>query len=765
MTADEGDALVVDSGGDGEKVHETEAAKAVCGEDETSAREDDGTMLAQHNHQRISSSQPSASRIETVTTSYTTTVDGKPAVIHTTTTTTTITITETCEPVPPETANDPPEPQPPATTTPPSQDLPSYDSIFTVTPPSDETTRYHRKSIAEDDQSLSVRSSMRSHSPARSLSEFSRPFTALFDAASILPPVFGGEDITDEERREEGRAVDAENPEGDGNGLKEYLELYKEAVGAVVGLIGVPEALQAKIAKVSSIRSKHSKISSEVNELQKKRLKDAQDVTEIESLSFRSLKARVTGRIRQAKIEELTELEVTTDQLVTLSMESTRIEEELEREETELSVLRDKEVELVRSRKDLVQYLNLAFESIYNATDHTLQNDLDRTKNIIVQHDNHLKQIVQARQLLFTAADHLRKAQMSLRRFLELNARNLVAGRISEWPGAAGIHLKDAKACLIEMGFTLCEVPVPAGSERVDFMMERIISHSTIPTLPPPPNFNRPVAQSTIETLLRCRNDTDISKAKADAALEWLFNSIVHIGRVRDRFRPILLENRKSLVMHRILEFEVLAGENEAAFDGGDLRVETNSASIVSGGGGGISSPVALSDNPVAEAAAASRMNALRPSSGLNALGGGGSNPSGSGGGFWRRTFSSHHTTDVLSTSPVSSPTTWPRPFTSSIASSSTIDRNASTVSRESNSSSTPSSPATTGPIRFDTLSSVGSGSSIDTGVGKVPLDPLSLLPDGGIVEDVAVGGALEILELPQEIAKDMDWDVRFAFV
>ncbi|KAI8852731.1 hypothetical protein BC829DRAFT_58022 [Chytridium lagenaria] len=140
-------------------------------------------------------------------------------------------------------------------------------------------------------------------------------------------------------------------------------------------------------------------------------------------------------------------------------------------------------------------------------------------------------------------------------------------------------QLEDARTYLVEMRIVLREVPVPRGSEKVDVMMDRIISHASIPTLPPPPTSsttanafsprhpNNPHCRHPIhlpplrilDPLLRTRNDIDSLKSRADAALRWLFTSILHIAKVRDALLPNLKDSRTALVMHRLLEMEACA--------------------------------------------------------------------------------------------------------------------------------------------------------------------------------------------------------------
>ncbi|KAJ3116566.1 hypothetical protein HDU96_009355 [Phlyctochytrium bullatum] len=641
-------------------------------------------------------------------------------------------------------------------------------------------------------------------------------------------------------------------------GLMEYTDMYRSTADGVLELCGVPALVVAKKSALEQKREDLGAMKQRAEALKKKRIKDAQDVTDIAGLSFKALRARMTGRIRQAKMEEVSELEATTETLVQLTLEISSREQEVENDALELLTLEEKNAELVRCQKELIQFLNMAFDAITNPADVKLLSDLEKVRKTIVQHDSHLKQVMQARQHLHAASSHLARAQDVLRKFVEHNVRMFPIGRAAGiWPSeVASKHLGYAKACLVEMKFGLAEVPVPPGSEKVDVTMDRIISHNIIPTPPaapqgvplvvPPGTPPYTVPPMSIAALLQCRNDTDLVRARADTALKWLYDSVIHIQKVRDRFRPALVDARRALVVHRILEFEMSAAEQDGELEpirraitaasratalslregedvAGPLRIDTQrkggattansntttgspapSPSVTATGG--VDTPSVATSNssgtaagsggakeafdPIAEAAAASRRNVMRSATSATVSGHDVLQPSNTitRAGMWKRAMQAPVPPPSASATPTSADA-GPSSSASSIRASldqarGSLDRwsRSTTVrSRDSHMSNGSVGSSSNGSgdgalSRALTTSTVGVGvTGASGGVVCEPLDeeeeetpmvdPFRLLPESGIVEDMAVGGAIEVVEIPADASVANEWELKFVVI
>ncbi|KAJ3109801.1 hypothetical protein HDU97_000031 [Phlyctochytrium planicorne] len=567
-----------------------------------------------------------------------------------------------------------------------------------------------------------------------------------------LHPVYDRDEI--EDLREEEDQDGSPEETAVASGLQDFLELYWMASRKAMELYPSIAEAKLQLSKVVKITNSLDELSKNVKDLQNKRIKDSHDVNDMQGLTLRSLRARFTGRIRQAKMDELTELETTTDMLVNMSLDHGKMQEDLAAEELRLVELNDRTSELQKWRKEVLQYLNMAFESVFNETDEQLQAEVDRLKSAIQQHDSHIKQIVACRQILHAASSHLSNAYLLLKKFVDAKLKTFQIQKSlplnAGWPYGVNSQLSCARALLVEMKFALAEVPVPAGTDKVDVMMDKILSHLMLPTLCSPPGPPQTfIGNTEMNSIVSCYQICTTLLTKADAALKWLKASVAHIARVRDGFIPKLGEARRTLGLHRILEFEVCGAEfygsleseammfkddpettdeNQALWIDTDAKCSDTTAmmspdpmtpvarrqdSVTSSLHSSPSTLGRVVVDPVAEAAAASRLNAMR-----------------------------HRHPSLMKNVPSVNATLSRQPIESNRRTIRTIPERNDTVSSNGSSNSS-TSTATRG----------SSSTAVPPAVpAKEDLDPtVVLLPENGVIGDVAIGGSIEIFAIPEK--------------
>ncbi|KAI8845596.1 hypothetical protein BC829DRAFT_445665 [Chytridium lagenaria] len=204
----------------------------------------------------------------------------------------------------------------------------------------------------------------------------------------------------------------------DDSNILPWISAYSQLVQKINSLIYVDPLLAQQNGIVTSLTATLNNDRRELTALQAQQVKEAKDVKKIDNgFSFKSMKAKMSGKYDQVKEKEYAELNAINATIAAKQGAIAQNTDTLGKATAERDRLAAIGLELKNSRKSLVHTLNKAFENsaTTNPNDNNINTGLQQAKATLTQVDNDLKSHKTALGLLGGAITSLQAALVHLR--------------------------------------------------------------------------------------------------------------------------------------------------------------------------------------------------------------------------------------------------------------------------------------------------------------------------------------------------------------